>query len=440
MKKRKIISIIITIIILVSTLKLWIIFDGKKPVGFEFLIFVIISTISYLFSLKVLNYLAHLKYPKVEISFVALFFLMLFIPMIHIDDTKYSMSENRALAVYKPFIKDNKINYSFGKDFDKWFSDRFFLRKILVHNYNNWNYALAKEYYAPKNVINKKTKWAFCKWELEPINIPKEDLGKITDNFLRLKKYCKENNIKLYVYVVPTKSVIYEKETPNYIDIQSKINEEKEIINNIPIKVIYPIEELKAASKNDFVFFKSEHHWTEYGAYIGYKALIKEIQKDFPQVKEVDLKDYKIFKSKDVRGDFNRKFGFGTTYLSFGLSKAYLRNFQDVDYTYYDYDKNKIEYKVDKGTKDFNYKEAPKIRLLLTGTSMNENWLQFLPFSFSDLLYLRLNYPENTPNMFRLMQRYEQKISEYKPDILVVNICAVDLVKMKYLFDDYKEE
>ena len=73
--------------------------------------------------------------PRIEILFLAIIIIMLFLPMCHIDKKDKSRSENRTLAKYKPFIQDNKINYNYGRDFDNWFNDRFFLRKPVVKAY-----------------------------------------------------------------------------------------------------------------------------------------------------------------------------------------------------------------------------------------------------------------------------------------------------------------
>ena len=48
--------------------------------------------------------------------------------------------------------------------------------------------------------------------------------------------------------------------------------------------VVFPYEELVEASRQDFVFFKTDHHWTDWGAFAGYQVLMNEIKKDFPYV------------------------------------------------------------------------------------------------------------------------------------------------------------
>jgi hypothetical protein len=53
----------------------------------------------------------------IDIVFVWIFCLLLFVPISNITLSEKSKHENRNLATYKPFIKDNwKVNYEFGKD------------------------------------------------------------------------------------------------------------------------------------------------------------------------------------------------------------------------------------------------------------------------------------------------------------------------------------
>lgn len=55
----------------------------------------------------------------------------------------------------------------------------------------------------------------------------------------------------------------------------------KYIKETLNFEIIYPLDELKEADKSDYVYFKTDHHWTDWGAYIGYQALLKQLKKTF---------------------------------------------------------------------------------------------------------------------------------------------------------------
>ena len=198
-------------------------------------------------------------------------------------------------------------------------------------------------------------------------------------------------------------------------------------------RVVYPFEELRKAAKDDFVFFKQTQHWTDWGAYNGYLALMNVVRKDFPDIHVSGLDEYKMFTSKLIREDWNRKFEAGQTRKALNISSEYAtRKLLKDDYKYYDHKqmiipktklipKYRTKYFVNK-----NQSSAPK--LFLIGTSMNEDLLQFLPYSFSETQAYRLNSVSqiSEKDVYKLMKRYKNDILQFKPDVLIlcVTVCS----------------
>ena len=109
---------------------------------------IIILILSYLFAYKVSNYVADFKTVKnksrIEIIFLTIFFVFLFIPMSNINKDEISTQENRRLAQYKPFInQDGQINYDFGKNFNEWFNDRLYKRNKIISIYLKIKYMMS---------------------------------------------------------------------------------------------------------------------------------------------------------------------------------------------------------------------------------------------------------------------------------------------------------
>ena len=51
------------------------------------------------------------------------------------------------------------------------------------------------------------------------------------------------------------------------------------------MNLIFPIDELQKASKGkELLYYKTDHHLTNDGIYVGYKSLMSKVQKDFPDV------------------------------------------------------------------------------------------------------------------------------------------------------------
>ena len=140
--------------------------DLKSSTKFDIkilMILIVIAVLSFLLSYKLTSYLADFKTlnnaSRMDIVFLFIFFILLFIPMSHIDtQSDKSEKENRVLAEYKPFIKDKIINLDYGNDFEKWFNDRFYTRTVIVRLFFDVKYFLAKNYYERQGAYINKNK------------------------------------------------------------------------------------------------------------------------------------------------------------------------------------------------------------------------------------------------------------------------------------------
>ncbi len=396
-------------------------------------------------SLKISSYLADFKNIKkqsrIDIIFLLIFFFLLFIPMSKINQEKISKEENRTLAVYKPLIKHAKINYNFGKNYDKWFSDRFCLRKNIIE----WEKLLTFiiNVNPTGGMIDKQTGFQYMDWEFRHYNI--STIKKNFEYINKLNDFCNQNQIKLYILITPQKSDIYPPATTNYIinteNHNKFISYIQELNKKNELKIIYPLDELKTATSDNFMFFKTEHHWTDDAAFIAYKTLMKEIRKDYPFIKEVNKDDYDLFYSKKVRGDFDRKFKLGTTGNRIHIPENFQKKYHNVNYRYY---KNKNFNMLDvetiiknpKKQKNFYYPYGENLKVIMLGTSQNENLTEFVPFTFKYTKRMRL--VEGSEKL-KYMKHYEKEILDYKPDILIYGITYSGINSQKNLFLDERE-
>ena len=90
-------------------------------------------------------------------------------------------------------------------------------------------------------------------------------------------------------------------------------------------------------------------------------------------------------------------------------------------------------------TKDFtNASAGNNYKVFLTGTSMNESLLQFLPESFGKIKYYRLNDVKKVKSAdnLKLFKRYRNDILEFKPDILIAVFSEENLLELDKLDKD----
>lgn len=286
-------------------------------IDFDFKLFIIIGTIAFFVLFKLIGYLFAWKLEAgsswLDILLVGVFFVMLFVPMLKISDEKVSVNEKRSLATIKPLIDENGVNRDFGKNFDAFFNDRFFGRKTVINRYSELKKFINGN--LSKN-IKGLDGWRFYNTEgfngyedFQNKNMFTEaDLQRIANYLTSIDEYCREHNKQFYYYIAPNKSKIYgEFFDPKVIQLR-KDSENKTVQlvdylrKNTNVKVIYPIEILLNAKKDNLIYYKNDVHWTTLGAYLGYLELMKELQKDFEDAKIVEPIKYEM-QVQGFRGD-----------------------------------------------------------------------------------------------------------------------------------------
>ena len=75
---------------------------------YDVLLLITLFTLFFLLYFKILAWLMKLKWvqnkSRIDIVFLTVFFILLFLPMLHISDAEKSEQENRMLAKYTPLI------------------------------------------------------------------------------------------------------------------------------------------------------------------------------------------------------------------------------------------------------------------------------------------------------------------------------------------------
>lgn len=383
---------------------------------YDVLLLITLFTLFFLLYFKILAWLMKLKWvqnkSRIDIVFLTVFFILLFLPMLHISDAEKSEQENRMLAKYTPLIDyRGGYNLKYGKNFDAWFSDRFWGRDELIKVY----YKIKKinKYTITAKASKLKNDWYFNDNELSTLTISEKQKVQYKKNIQYLLQFCKENNIKCYMEIVPAK-IYYAKDGL----INNKLKEYndtlpqfiKYIKETLNFEIIYPLDELKEADKSDYVYFKTDHHWTDWGAYIGYQALLKQLKKDFPDIYEAKEGDFDISYSKKVRAEADRKYWQGYTCNLLYQNQDCSLN---IDYKYYD-GKNKHINAISYG--EFHNSDG-KYKALLIGNSFTENFKPFLVYSFKDIKRFRCNI---APNDNLKLSRWKKEILEFKPDVLIL--------------------
>lgn len=387
--------------------------------------FIIVAVLIFLILFRPIQYIVNLKssvhYSKLDITLIIVFLALIFMPMCHISDADKSDDENRMLATYKPLFVDGELNQKYGEDFEKYFNDRFFGREKLIRLYN-----IVKLFVAPKagNNLIPINRDGWLGLPEIPRNISDGDLKNIGDGMAVFTKFCRDNGIKCYVELVPSRIEFARDKTSRIIPESER--DTGEVVQNYLLKrlgfdVVFPLNEMLVADKSDMVYFKTDHHWSDFGAWIGYQSLMKRIGRDFPDLVVLDEKDYDVFYSNKVRAEYNRIFFKGSQCKSLNWTDEECP--LDVKYRYYKHkDEDKVTVSFANGRDcDFNAPFAKnKYKVFMIGNSFMENLAYFMAESFVDVRKRRNNGTKDfdTDNMF--FSRWKDEVLQYRPDILVI--------------------
>ena len=383
---------------------------------------------------KLYDYLPHLlrAFRRPHGVFVCLFFVLLCIPVLHISDATKSDTENRMLATRPALFVNGAINRKFGAEFDTWFNDRFFGRKTMMR-INSYIRVLVSKYYEQGNAKIYYNGWIFAKDRTNDKHLSDQQHFAIKQSIDLFNKWCSQNGIKCYIEIVPRKLNYATDQVFRYVrEPDPSETLYTYLLNNGIDNVILPIQEMYETNQTDMVYFKTDHHWTDSGAFAGYRTFMKRLKSDFPKIKTVSDKDYDTFYDNKVRAGFHRKFTVGRQCELLLLNKRCPLNDQ---YKYY---KNRSsESLVEQRNesilqKEYKFDAPNKQKIVVIGNSFAENLMEFIPYSFAETKKIRWNTSTETNIK---MSRWNKEILDYKPDILLILLESESTHRLKDLKD-----
>ena len=249
----------------------------------------------------------------------------------------------------------------------------------------------------------------------------------------------------MYVILTPYKgNIIYPSTQKILVKDEYEHNIDKEIkkLNkNNNMHIINPINEIKEASKNNLMYFKTEHHWTDDGAFIGYQELMKEITKKHPDIKVLKEQDFNFSYNTKIRSEWDREYTWGRNTIITNMPLNYKKKLHQTKYRYYTYkDYKLLETKLVnvpyRKTKDFYFPKGADYRVIVLGTSMSENLTEFIQYTFKHVHRIRINGVKKIPTKeeYKILKYYEKEIMDYHPNIIVLCISYNNILHLRNIF------
>lgn len=218
---------------------------------------------------------------KMITAMFVLYILFFAIGSVIIKDRSFSDMENRNLEQLPEVSLDSIRNGSFTEDFEKYMSDQIILKDSLVRIKVGENRILNQTlingvYFAEDDMLIQKYENPY---------------GQLDKNIQYINEFAELNpDLSCTMLVAPNACYVYEDKLPAYAESYDQGEVLAYLHGNISEKINFVDcgSELKAAG-DEYIFYRTDHHWTINGAYIGYRVLCDAIG-----IKATPKSDYNI--------------------------------------------------------------------------------------------------------------------------------------------------
>lgn len=261
-------------------------------------------------------------------SFIILLGIFTILDIVN-DDKYISTMENRKLTLKPGFSIKSFIKGDITLRYEKYIDDQIIFRDSWISIKSRIEYALGKR--ENNKIVFGKGGYLFEKFD-------KVDSYRVKKNTEAIKFFIEKINIPVSVILAPNSYEVYKKKLPKGIELIDQNKAINEIYNELDYSNnIYLLDEYKRRNE-EYLYYRTDHHWTSYGAYIAYKTYINSISET-----PVDINKLEEKKVENFYGSyFSKSKAYSAvkdtiSYYDFPNIEMYIDN--TLYYSMYDYEK-----------------------------------------------------------------------------------------------------
>ena len=191
-------------------------------------------------------------------------------------DREFSEQENRSLQQRPAFSFDELFSGQYTKDFETYTTDQFTLRDEWITLKAASELALGKRQNNGMFLCDGGT-------IIEPYEAPED--GKLEANMEALNKLVANTDADVYFALIPGKSDIWAHMLPQNAPRDSEkaaIDYCYSLSDAVNVDIYGKLEE----HSGEYIYYRTDHHWTTLGAYYGFSALAESMGLDCPDISE----------------------------------------------------------------------------------------------------------------------------------------------------------
>lgn len=333
----------------------------------------------------------------------------------------FSEQENRYLDQAPKFTFEKLFSGEFIEDFESYVTDQFVFRDTWISMKSRFERFLGK---TENNGVY------FCEDDALISRFDTPDAGLLADNIGAVNALAANTDAEVYLSLIPGAVSIWADKLPaNAVNCDQQALIE-DIYSQVNVTTVDNYSSLSAHS-DEYIYYRTDHHWTSLGAYYGYTALAEALG--------IEAKPLSSFSPETVSEEF-----YGTVYSTSGVrwvepdsieifvpaegvSVTNYPNGKPVEGTVYDMSKLEVKDKysmffggntpmleIDTGSEG-------KPRLLVLRDSYSDSQLPFLFDDFSHITVLDLRF-------------YKLSIAEF------IEANDIDTVLVNYSVDNFTSD
>ncbi len=235
-------------------------------------------------------------------------------------EAKISLDENRTLAPKPTLRPDLASVMRFPKEYGTYFNDHFGFRQNMVmwHNYIKYRIFGASP---SSSIVVGNDGWLFFNENdsIEDFRQTKKLDDRTLDQWARVLTarniWLRSKGIRYIVVFVPNKENIYPEFVPakyNRIGNTSRLTQlMNRIRSDTDVRVLNLEHGLSEKKDVGFLYYRTDSHWNQLGAFIGCDLLMKELESWFP-VERSTFSDYTVATQSFTSNDLARIMMTGT--------------------------------------------------------------------------------------------------------------------------------
>ncbi len=182
-------------------------------------------------------------------------------------DSSFSEDENRSLQAAPRFTVEKLMDGTYTRQLHDYFSDQISLRTIMIRLKASIELAMGKN--ENNGVLLGKDGYL-----IETYSYTEDNYSYLTRNLSRIEKLMatlEENEISTVSALIPRKvDILQDKFSPYYSDERNSYV--WELVGDKHYNLTEELKSWQLTGKE--IFYKTDHHWTEEGAYYAYTSLI----------------------------------------------------------------------------------------------------------------------------------------------------------------------